>query len=189
MYAAVPSTMPVAVSRMLDIDPAAVAIPKSASMIRSPTQKMFSGLRSRCTIPIACAYESASHHALHGELALAVHEGAQRFALQERHHVEAVGFRYTAVEERHDVRMHQPCSEDDLALEPLLRVGSLRRRVEHLDRHLTLQLAIGREENRRHPATPQLVCNREPLRQHRRERRLRHTAGLARRHYNDQPGR
>src|SRR5271165_1132178 len=35
-------------------------MPKSATMARRPDSRMLSGLRSRCTIPAACAWPSAS---------------------------------------------------------------------------------------------------------------------------------
>ena len=62
MYTGVPMTMPVRVFIMPGSSADSFAIPKSRIFARSPpvtagspTMKMFSGLRSRCTTPFACA--------------------------------------------------------------------------------------------------------------------------------------
>jgi hypothetical protein len=67
MYAGVPITIPVRVIEAPGCSPvASFAIPKSRILVRSPfamsgsrTMKMLSGLRSRWTMPLACAAPSA----------------------------------------------------------------------------------------------------------------------------------
>ncbi|AGP36581.1 hypothetical protein SCE1572_20035 [Sorangium cellulosum So0157-2] len=64
MYAGVPTATPVAVL-WARASPASFATPKSSSLgkqrpLGSAATKMFSGFRSRCVIPAACAASSAS---------------------------------------------------------------------------------------------------------------------------------
>ena len=68
MYVGVPMTRPVRVlCDEVPPSPVSLAMPKSSSLtkLRSaprPTRKMFSGLRSRWTIPLACDAASAEQH-------------------------------------------------------------------------------------------------------------------------------
>ena len=57
MYSGVPISTPKPVSRV--VASSIRATPKSATMTRSPEIRMLAGLRSRCTIPAACACASA----------------------------------------------------------------------------------------------------------------------------------
>ena len=66
MYAAVPTMVPAAVSVSSAVAPSGpadagdLASPKSSTLAPPAVSMMFSGFRSRCTIPLACAAASAS---------------------------------------------------------------------------------------------------------------------------------
>ena len=87
-----------------------------------------------------------------GQLALAGHPVAERFAVDEGHDVVQEAVRVARVVERQDVWMVEARRDLDLAQEPL---GPQRLRqlgAQHLERDLALVLHVGREVHRRHAA-------------------------------------
>ena len=91
---------------------------------------------------------------------LAVHAGAQRFAVNERHGVVQMLARETGVEQRHDVRMLQPRCEGDLALEAFGGKGGREFRRKHLDHDPSTERCFRRDKDTRHPAARQLALDR-----------------------------
>ena len=124
---------------------------------------MFCGFRSRCTIPFSCAASSAS--AICRAIARLSSSGerpgveplAKRRTLDELHDQCAHAAGIFEAEDRGDVRVVELREELRFALEAreALLVGSERRR-QHLDRHLALELRVGRALHLPHPALAQL---------------------------------
>ncbi len=93
------------------------------------------------------------------QLRLALEPVAQRFAVDERHHVVEESVRLPGVENREDVRMGEPGGNLDLAQEALRADAAPELRSEHLDRHRPLVLHVLREEHGRHPSATELALD------------------------------
>ncbi len=87
---------------------------------------------------------------------LAVQAIAERFALDERHHIIEEARGVSGVVQRQDVRVLQPGGDLDLLDEPVR--PDLRRQLgmQHLDRDAAVMLQVFGEEYGGHPPTPQL---------------------------------
>ena len=167
MYAAVPTTTPVAVSVVPEEpEERARAMPKSASSAwPSDVSRMFSGFTSRCTIPLlvrkvqrqgnlACDADRI----LETELRLPAQALAQRFSLHVRHREPQIsGVRLAGVEYRQDVGVLQRGGEADLSAKALGSERGGQVLMQDLERNLAAMLGVARQVDGRHPTTPQLA--------------------------------
>ena len=84
---------------------------------------------------------------------------AERLPDDERHDVVEKALRVARIEQAEDVGVLQLGGEFDLAVEALRPKGRCQLGVEHLDRHFSLVLDVGREVDRSHASTPQLTLD------------------------------
>jgi hypothetical protein len=96
-----------------------------------------------------------------GEPAFALEARAQRLAAEIRHDVVQKSGRLARVVERHDLRMHQPRGDPDLAEESLRDGAAGYLGPQHLDGNLTPVLEVFGDVDRCHPAAPELAV--EPV--------------------------
>ncbi len=165
-YATVPISAPV----LVDVEMAR-ASPKSPSLIRpSSAISTFSGLMSRWIRPASCAAPSPSTtgsisaRARRGEQgALVLEDVAQGVALDVLHHQVGHPVVLALVQDSHDVRVREPGGGLGLAAQPVkeLRVAG-HVGVQHLQRHITLQPAVGGHVNGGHPAAGEPGLNQVP---------------------------
>src|SRR5207249_1827373 len=96
---------------------------------------------------------------------------AQRFPLDERHHVVEEAVRLSRIEQREDVGMLQLGSDLDLAEEPLRAQGRGQFRFEDLHGHFALVPQVLGQVHRGHPAAAELALDRVTTRKGRSEER------------------
>ncbi len=83
-----------------------------------------------------------AHRVIHAELRFAIEFGAQRFAVDERHHVIQESVDRARVEQRQNVRMLQRRGGLDFLHKPLGAEHGSQLRFEQLERHLAIVLEI-----------------------------------------------
>ncbi len=98
------------------------------------------------------------------ELLLAIEPAAQRFALDERHHVEQQSVRFARIEQRQQVRVLQVGRDPDLAQEPLDAEHRAEFRLEQLERDVAVVAEVAREVHGRHAADADLPLDAVPIR-------------------------
>ena len=171
MYVGVPTDIPVPVrfapsdsSDAVRAATSARATPKSASTACPSSSRMFSGLMSRCTIPLRCAYASASATSIRmrtasrtGSFPTLLEPVAQRLAAHVRHHVpEQI---VAGARRRESARCADAAAARDLDLLLEARGAHFARelRRQHLDHDLPIERPLGRHEQPAHPAAAQLA--------------------------------
>ncbi len=95
------------------------------------------------------------HRTARFEYPLPVEQSAQRLAVDVRHHVVEEIARLTGVVQRHYVRMGEPRGDLDLLEEPFRADRGRELRVQHLDGHVAVVLAVVGKIDRGHSPTPE----------------------------------
>jgi len=94
-----------------------------------------------------------------GQLLLARKPRAERLPVHERHHIEEQTVRFTAVEQRQNVRVLQVCRDADCAQEPLDAEHRAELGAEDLERDRAVVLRVARQEHGGHAALPDLALD------------------------------
>ena len=99
------------------------------------------------------------HRVLDTELRFAIQFVAQRFAVDERHHVVQESVGCAGVKQREDVRMLQRGGGLDFHHEPFGAKHRSEFGFQHLERNLSIVLEIGGQKHVGHATLPQFALN------------------------------